>query len=68
MTIGATNRPQDLDSAFLRRMPVQIQMKMPDEKGRLSILLAQLKNDTIADDVNLEIIAFKTVDYSGNLI
>ena len=54
-----------MDSAFLRRMPVQIQMKMPNENSRLCILRAQLKNEIIADDLDLEIIASKTDGFSG---
>jgi SpoVK/Ycf46/Vps4 family AAA+-type ATPase len=33
--LGATNRPQDLDKAFLRRMPVQIMTPMPGTKTLL---------------------------------
>jgi SpoVK/Ycf46/Vps4 family AAA+-type ATPase len=36
--LGATNRPHDLDSAILRRMPVQVKMNMPGLEGRLDIL------------------------------
>ena len=34
VVLGATNRPMDLDKAFLRRMPVSIKMVPPDLAGR----------------------------------
>jgi len=65
--LGATNRPNDLDPAILRRMPVKIQTRMPDEKGRLEILKAHLKTeDWSVMQINLDIIAQQTVGYSGS--
>lgn len=37
MLIGATNRPEDLDEAMHRRMPVQIEVGLPDKNGRKEI-------------------------------
>ncbi len=37
MLIGATNRPQDLDEAMYRRMPVQVEVAYPDKNGRIKI-------------------------------
>lgn len=64
--MGATNRPLDLDAAFLRRMPVHIKTEMPDTKARLAILKAQLKNETLGSDVNLEQLAVDTEQYTGS--
>jgi ATPase family AAA domain-containing protein 3A/B len=38
LLIGATNRPEDLDEAMFRRMPQQIEIGLPDQKGRKEIL------------------------------
>ncbi len=43
IVLGATNRPMDLDKAFLRRMPVQIQTLVPNAEDRVSIFAAKLK-------------------------
>lgn len=37
MLIGATNRPEDLDEAMHRRMPVQVEVAYPDKEGRIKI-------------------------------
>lgn len=37
MLIGATNRPEDLDEAMHRRMPVQVEVAYPDKEGRIQI-------------------------------
>lgn len=68
VVLGATNRPNDIDPAFLRRMPVQIRTFMPDKVARLSILNALLLDEAqqLAEDVNLDIIAEKTIGFSGS--
>ncbi len=64
--MGATNRPLDLDAAFLRRMPVHIKTEMPDVKARLSILKAQLKKEELGDNVDLDQLARDTEQYTGS--
>jgi SpoVK/Ycf46/Vps4 family AAA+-type ATPase len=67
VVLGATNRPGDLDPAILRRMPVKVQTRMPDEKGRVEILKAHLKNeDWSLLNINLSAIARQTMGYSGS--
>lgn len=66
VVLGATNRPNDLDKAFLRRMPVQIRMKMPDSKDRIAILKAQLSRERVAADVDLEDIALGLENCTGS--
>jgi SpoVK/Ycf46/Vps4 family AAA+-type ATPase len=66
VVLGATNRPSDIDPAFLRRMPVQIQTKIPDLQARLEIFQAQLKNEKLSEDVDLEDLAEATEGYSGS--
>jgi len=65
--IGATNRPDIIDSAVLRpgRLDQLIYIPLPDLKSRVSILKATLKNSPIAKDVDLEFLAKKTNGFSG---
>ena len=65
IVLGATNRPNDLDKAFLRRMPFQIEVKVPDQIGRLDILKKILKTENLDDDVDLLYIAEKSTNYTG---
>ncbi len=57
--IGATNRPDIIDSAILRpgRLDQLIYIPLPDEASRLSILKANLKKSPIAPDVDLGALA-----------
>eukprot|EP01038_Epipyxis_sp_PR26KG_P006954 gene6954-9510_t len=63
--LGATNRPMDLDPAFLRRMPVQILTKVPDLNGRIAIFKAQLSKESVDDDVNIIELAEATNNFTG---
>ncbi|XP_051129774.1 vesicle-fusing ATPase-like [Andrographis paniculata] len=71
LLIGMTNRKDLLDEALLRpgRLEVQVEISLPDEKGRLQILQIHTnkmkENSFIAPDVNLEEIAARTKNYSG---
>lgn len=38
IVMGATNRPQDLDRAILRRMPATFHIPMPTTEQRLKII------------------------------
>jgi len=46
--LAATNRPQDLDDAVLRRLPKRLLVDMPDFEARLRILETLLKDETIS--------------------
>ncbi|XP_033095671.1 transitional endoplasmic reticulum ATPase-like isoform X3 [Anneissia japonica] len=65
--IGATNRPDIIDSAILRpgRLDQLIYIPLPDDASRLSILTANLRKSPVAKDVNLEYIAKMTHGFSG---
>ncbi|MEB3327346.1 MAG: ATP-dependent zinc metalloprotease FtsH [Synechococcus sp.] len=65
--IAATNRADVLDSALLRpgRFDRQVQVDVPDIKGRLSVLKVHSRNKTLAPDVSLEAIARRTPGFSG---
>jgi len=66
LLLGATNRLDDIDSAFQRRFPVKIATTMPDTKQRVSILRALLKKEPFDESVNLQIIAQATEGSSGS--
>jgi len=66
VVLGATNRPTDLDDAFLRRMPVKVQTFMPDLLARVAILRAQLRNEPIAEEVDLTEVAAAMDGFSGS--
>ncbi|MHA1822029.1 MAG: CDC48 family AAA ATPase [Promethearchaeota archaeon] len=67
MIIGATNRPNALDPALRRpgRFDREIEIKVPNEKGRLEILQIHTRNMPLASDVNLEEFAKQTHGYVG---
>src|SRR5690348_7151571 len=65
--IGATNRPEQLDSARCRpgRLDTLVYVPLPDEASRISILRAQLRKTAVAPDVGINYIARKTHGFSG---
>lgn len=65
--IGATNRPDIIDTALMRpgRLDQLIFIPMPDMESRKSILKATLRKSPIAPDVDLDFLAQKTDKYSG---
>ncbi|KAK7445155.1 mitochondrial dynamin GTPase Msp1 [Stygiomarasmius scandens] len=44
LVLGATNRPNDIDAAFLRRMPKRFSVGLPDEEQRKKIFGLLLKD------------------------
>ena len=65
--IAATNRADVLDSALLRpgRFDRQVQVDVPDIKGRISVLKVHARNKKLAADVSLEAVARRTPGFSG---
>ena len=65
--IAATNRPDVLDPALLRpgRFDRQVQVNLPDAKGREEILRVHAKGKKFASSVSLENIATRSVGFSG---
>ena len=65
--IAATNRPDVLDPALLRpgRFDRQVQVNLPDAKGREEILNVHAKGKTFAKNVSLKNISQRTVGFSG---
>ncbi|MBT3627136.1 MAG: ATP-dependent zinc metalloprotease FtsH [Rhodospirillaceae bacterium] len=65
--LGATNRPEILDSALLRagRFDRQILVDRPDKLGREQILNVHLRKVRLAPDVEAEKIAALTTGFTG---
>ncbi|XP_028564525.2 outer mitochondrial transmembrane helix translocase isoform X1 [Podarcis muralis] len=66
MVLGATNRPQDVDPAILRRMPTTFQIGLPTQRQRQDILKLILAGENMSNAVNLKELAEKTKGYSGS--
>lgn len=64
--MGATNRPQDLDRAILRRMPATFHVPMPSAPQRLQILQLILENEPVSSEVNLTTLSKSTDGFSGS--
>jgi len=67
IVVAATNRPDVLDSALLRpgRFDRQINVPLPDIKGREQILQVHIKKVPIAPDIDVKVIARGTPGFSG---
>jgi len=65
--IGATNRPDIIDSAILRpgRLDQLIYIPLPDDKSRTQILKACLRKSPIHKDVDLEFLSRSAKGFSG---
>ncbi|KAI0322058.1 ATPase [Amylostereum chailletii] len=66
MILGATNRIQDIDSAFLRRMPKRFPLPLPDATQREKILSVMLKDVPLAPDFPLRALAESANGLSGS--
>lgn len=67
MVMGATNRREDIDQAFMRRLPKQFPIGRPDASQRRSILNKILKDSKLdEDDFDLEAIVSNTRSFSGS--
>ena len=66
LVIGATNEPNVLDPALLRRFSRKIEMPYPDTKGREAILKIHARKKKLADDVNFSELAKMTSGFSGD--
>lgn len=68
LVLGATNRPNDIDSAFLRRMPKRYAVKLPDEQKRKKILKLMLHGTTLDPSFNFDKVARQMAGLSGSAI
>jgi transitional endoplasmic reticulum ATPase len=67
VVIAATNRPNAVDPALRRpgRFDREIEIKVPDKKGRLEILQIHTRHMPLEDDVDLKKMAAVTHGYVG---
>ncbi|XP_013781437.1 ATP-dependent zinc metalloprotease YME1 homolog isoform X2 [Limulus polyphemus] len=67
IVLGATNRRDDLDRALLRpgRFDVEIQVPIPDLKGRKEISKLYLDKIVKAHDVDLDVLARGSTGFTG---
>ena len=67
IVISATNRPNAIDPALRRpgRFDREIEIKVPDKKGRKDILAIHSRNMPLSDDVNLDKISSVSHGYVG---
>ncbi len=67
IVIAATNRPDVLDPAILRpgRFDRRVVLDLPDIKGREEILKVHAANKPLARDIDLHVVAKRTIGFSG---
>merc|ERR1719354_174615 len=65
--IGATNRPDIIDTALMRpgRLDQLIYIPMPDYESRLGILRATLRKSPVSKEVDLSYLAAQTDKFTG---
>ncbi len=67
IVLAATNRPEDMDPALLRpgRFDRIIEIPMPDYESRLNIFKVHTKKMPLDKDVDIEMLAKQTENYTG---
>ncbi|KAF8895232.1 ATPase [Infundibulicybe gibba] len=66
LVLGATNRPNDIDSAILRRMPKRFAVQLPGLEQRFKILNLMLKDTKLSHDFSMNVLAELSEGYSGS--
>jgi len=66
VVMGATNRPQDVDRAILRRMPAAFHIPLPGLQQRFEILSLVLREENIVDELDIQNLAQQTENFSGS--
>jgi len=67
IVLGATNRPDSVDPALRRpgRFDREIEISVPNEDGRLDVLLIHTRGMPISEDVNLKILSSELHGFTG---
>lgn len=66
LVLGATNRPNDIDSAILRRMPKRFSVGLPDLEQRQKILNLMLKDTELDSSFSVRKLAQESDGLSGS--
>lgn len=66
IVMGATNRPQDVDPAIMRRLSARFPIPVPSESQREQILRVILRSENLSDSVNLKKIAAMAQGLTGS--
>ena len=64
--LGATNRPQDLDPAILRRFERSYYIPPPDLQARYEVLKTHLKGVSLQKDCNLALCATRASGFTSS--
>jgi len=67
IVLAATNRADVLDAALLRpgRFDRRVPVDLPDKDGRFEILKVHVRGKPLREDVDLELVAKRTIGFSG---
>ena len=66
MVLGATNRPNDIDSAILRRLPKRYAVSLPNSTQREKILKLMLSSTPLDKSFSISELVKRTEGYSGS--
>lgn len=71
LIIGATNRPQEIDDAFIRRMPKRLYIPLPNFNSRKQLInnvvnREKEKGQYLLNDDDIDSVVKKTKGYSGS--
>jgi spastin len=66
LTLGATNRPWDIDEAFRRRFEKRIYLPMPDTDARKELFKIYVKEIEVDKDFEIEQLVKNTEGYTGS--
>ena len=66
VVMGATNRPKDVDTAILRRMPLTFKLGLPDRGQRKEIITTILRMEETDETLDVFRLAKLTEGFSGS--
>ena len=66
VVMAATNCASNIDPAILRRLPLQLEVPMPDEGARAEVLRCVLGNEAMARELDVHALARECAGYSGS--
>ncbi|CAG8521293.1 3118_t:CDS:10 [Cetraspora pellucida] len=64
--LGATNRPNDIDYAILRRMPKRFAIRLPNDEQRRNILELMLHDQNVEENFDFDQLVSQTANFSGS--